>query len=99
MSEQLRHEIEAVEEVDAIVVADARPLPAARSTGQIVKTQAAVAAGSFVAGAATVVVVAHRRARKTSRRTRRGRRSSGGALEIAGSRSFLVDVHLLQRRS
>jgi hypothetical protein len=97
MAQQLREEIELVEEVDAVVVADARPLPAVRGTGQLVRTQAAVAAGSFVAGAATAVVVAHRRSRKSARRTKRGRRANG-ALEVAASRSFLVDVHLLQKR-
>jgi hypothetical protein len=86
----------AVEEVDAVVVAEARALPERRAPGQLVKTQAAVAAGSFVAGAATAVVVAHRRARKASRRAGRGRR--GGGLEVAASRSFMVDVHLLQKR-
>jgi hypothetical protein len=86
-----------VEEVDAVIVAEPRALPERRPPGQLVKAQAAVAAGSFVAGAATAVVVAHRRAKKASRRTGRGRRG-GAALEVAASRSFLVDVHLLQKR-
>jgi hypothetical protein len=71
---------------------------------------AAVAAGGFVAGAAVVGLV-HRRRRRTSvlgkpsrrgslaRRTRASApRSTGRAAElvqIVGSRSFLLDVHLL----
>jgi hypothetical protein len=71
---------------------------------------AAVAAGGFVAGAA-VVGLMHRRQRRSSaltkgRRARQrlnrtrpsGARKAGGVLElvqIVGSRSLLVDVHLL----
>jgi hypothetical protein len=57
-----------------------------------------VAAGGFLAGIATLVV-----ARLLTRRQGRGvvaralpRRKRGG-LEVAGSRSFLVDVHVLRR--
>jgi hypothetical protein len=67
---------------------------------------AAMAAGGFVAGAAVVGFAAHRRSANAaaskgrSRRLGRGgrRRSVGRAeelLEIVGSRSLLVDVHLL----
>jgi hypothetical protein len=71
---------------------------------------AAVAAGGFVAGAAVVGLVHRRRrrssalgkgahARRLARRNRAGaQRSNGRAAElvqIVGSRSFLVDVHLL----
>jgi len=68
---------------------------------------AAVAAGGFVAGAAIVGLV-HRRQRRSAglsrgRRigrdpSRRGRGRGGRAgelIQIVGSRSFLVDVHLL----
>jgi hypothetical protein len=70
----------------------------------------AVAAGGFVAGAAVVGLVHRRRrrssalgkgahARRLARRNRAGaQRSNGRAAElvqIVGSRSFLVDVHLL----
>jgi hypothetical protein len=59
---------------------------------------AAVAATGFVAGAAAVVAIQHRRsARKPARR----RRANGGAvaetLSIVGTRSFLLDIHLLGR--
>jgi hypothetical protein len=68
---------------------------------------AAVAAGGFVAGAAVVGLV-HRRRRRTAltKGRRTGRLSRGGRdgrsankagelLQIVGSRSLLVDVHLL----
>ena len=85
-----------VEEVDAVLVTDARPLPVTRSAVQVVRTQAVVVAGSFAVGAATAVVVAHRRARRASSKAARTRRSRG--LDVAASRSFLVDVHLLNRK-
>jgi hypothetical protein len=63
---------------------------------------AAVAAGGFVAGAAIVRLVnrRHRAVRVERRRsTKRGRRRSAGPaselIQIVGSRSLLVDVHLL----
>jgi hypothetical protein len=66
---------------------------------------AAAAAGGFVAGAAVVGLVSRRHARSLargrSRRRLRGRRAAaagGGVaerLQIVGSRSFLLDVHLL----
>lgn len=88
----------AVEEVEAVLVSTPRPLPARRGATQLVRTQAVVAAGSFAVGAATAVVVAHRRARKaSSKASRRGRRNGNG-VEVAATRSFLVDVHLLSRR-
>jgi len=65
---------------------------------------AAAAAGGFVAGAAVLGLV-HRRQRRAAAlaRSRRGRRlgrrgDSGGVgelVQIVGSRSLLVDVHLL----
>lgn len=60
---------------------------------------AAVAAGGFVAGAAVVGLV-HRHQRRTGALAKAGRgaRRSGRAnelVQVVGSRSFLVDVHLL----
>jgi hypothetical protein len=96
------------EEVDALVVLDdlqiiepVRPVLPVRpaATGQLALT-AAVAATGFAAGAA-LVGLAHRRQHTPSRaRSKRVRRQgdSSGVREIAqivGSRSFLVDVHLL----
>lgn len=61
---------------------------------------AMAATGGFLAGVATLILV--RVLRRSAQRPRRGvgiRRSKRGdrALEIAGSRSFLVDVHILKR--
>jgi hypothetical protein len=60
---------------------------------------AAVAAGGFVAGAAVVGLV-HRRQQRAGALTK-GKRGAGRGgkagelVQIVGSRSFLVDVHLL----
>ena len=74
------------EEVEAVVVREPAPLPASRTTGQVVRAQAVVAAGSFAVGAATAVVVAQRRARRASAKA--GRRRRTGGLDVAASRSF-----------
>ncbi len=66
-------------------------------------TQAvAVAAGGFVAGAAVVGLAGRRRGKrarapaKGPNKGRRGKASRAGELvQILGTRSFLVDVHLL----
>ena len=55
---------------------------------------AAAAATGFVAGAATLAIV---RRRESRRRTRTAlRRRTADALPIAGTRSFLIDVHMLR---
>jgi hypothetical protein len=64
---------------------------------------AVAAAGGFVAGAAVLGLVHRRKSKRlalagagSSRRIGRGKRSkSAGELAIVGSRSLLVDVHLL----
>jgi hypothetical protein len=68
---------------------------------------AAVAAGGFVAGAAVVGLMHHRQRRSAAlSKTRKGTRElsrrgtgrggkTGELAQIVGSRSFLVDVHLL----
>lgn len=93
------------EVVDAIPVPEGpsafdRAAPAVAPRGGIVATSpvavqaAAVAVTGFAAGAATVAVVRRRRARKSLRGGRKDRKALG---EIRGSRSFLVDIHLLNR--
>jgi hypothetical protein len=74
-------------EVRTVVTASAPMLPAVQA--------AAVAATGFVAGAATLALVKRHTARKLAR-TRQSRRALD-ALPIVGSRSFLVDVHLIAR--
>jgi hypothetical protein len=59
----------------------------------------AAATSGFLLGVATFVLVKVLRRPKSNRLVRRARRRRGrDKLEIAASRSFLVDVHLLDRR-
>lgn len=96
---------EAVEAVDAIpVLGDVRTLEPVPDRGMALAIPtpahaAAVAVTGFVAGAATLALVHRRRTRRAlggSRRRRRGR-DRGEIISVAGTRSFLVDVHLLNR--
>jgi hypothetical protein len=78
---------------------EARPL--AQVSESFIPAPAVAATGGFLAGIATLVLVRILR-RSVGRSPRRGvalRRSKRGdrSLEIAGSRSFLVDVHMLKR--
>jgi hypothetical protein len=89
------------EDADALpVLADVRVIepqpPPALPTVQA----AAVAGASFVAGAATIAAIRRHRSRPPSRRRRRRvtrRNPSQVVGEVVSSRSFLVDVHLLNR--
>jgi hypothetical protein len=77
-----------------VEVAEARPI--ARSGLAALPAPIVAATGGFLVGVATFVLV------KVLRRPRRGAalrlgRKRGDRLEIAGSRSFLVDVHVLKR--
>jgi hypothetical protein len=54
----------------------------------------AVAATGFVAGAATLALVRRREARRSARSALR--RRGADALPIVGTRSFLIDVHMLR---
>lgn len=73
-------------EVRAIETASPAALPAVQA--------AAAAATGFVAGAATLALVRRRSARKLARI---GSRRASTGLPIVGSRSFLVDVHLIAK--
>lgn len=88
----------AEETVDGLpVLAEVRPVePAAPRQLPAVQAAAAAATG-FVAGAATVALVRRRTARKLVRAQRRAPRRALDALPIVGSRTFLVDVHLLAK--
>ncbi len=97
-------------EEPTVVASAARAIAAERVSSRAVVPAvqaAAVAAGGFVAGAALVGLVHRRRRRTALLKPRAGRRLSRGAraargnskpgelLQIVGSRSLLVDVHLL----
>lgn len=93
------------EEVDALVVLPEAQVLVAQAPSRAmvpVAQAAAVAAGGFVAGAAVVGLVGRRRARsrRLTARRRGGKERTRGAelLQIVGSRSLLVDVHLLGGR-
>jgi hypothetical protein len=83
-------------------------LPAREGTTLPAVQAAAVAAGGFVAGAAVVGLVTRRQrrsqalaqGRQAGRRLRRRRSGSaaGELVQIVGSRSLLLDVHLLGGR-
>ena len=74
-------------------VVDGRVVESSEPSG--LPAPAVAAAGGLIAGFATVVLTRLLRARRGIRLGRRGRRAL--PREIAGSRSFLVDVHVLRR--
>ena len=101
------------EELDGLPVLDDERLPApvahgpssalAQPPARALPAVAAVAATSFVAGAAVVGLVhRHRRRRALApargRRAREPRGTVGELVQIVGTRSLLVDVHLLGGR-
>jgi hypothetical protein len=77
------------------VLAEARPIerpsPAALPA---IQAAAAVATG-FVAGAATIVLVKRHSGLKLARASRSAPRRAADLLPIVGSRTFLVDIHLI----
>lgn len=82
----------------------ARPLPATRDEAEVsawrgeVRSAALAAAGGIVAGAATVAVVrASRSVAAAGRRPVRRARGKERPVKVVASRSFMVDVHLLDR--
>src|SRR4051812_2076649 len=105
MSPETGAELDAVEEVDGVIVApEVRALPQRRSAREAAVAGTALAATGFVAGAAAAIVVAQRRSRRAAAQTapRRAKAPSApsgpAALGIEATRSFLVDVHVLTRR-
>jgi hypothetical protein len=91
-----------VEDGELVSAAPAGELAQPRRATLPAVQAAAAAAGGFVAGAAVVGLVHRRHARALARgrggRSLRGRRGAAGVadrLQIVGSRSLLLDVHLL----
>jgi hypothetical protein len=77
------------------VLADVRPIErSAPAVLPAVQTAAAVATG-FVAGAATLALVKRHSTRKSVRAARSAPRRAADMLPIVGSRTFLVDIHLI----
>lgn len=84
------------ESVDGVpVLAEVRTIEPVSGAALPAVQAAAAAATGFVAGAATLALVRRHTARKQAR-TRRVSRAVD-ALPIVGSRSFLVDVHLIAK--
>jgi hypothetical protein len=78
---------------EVVVAREVRELAPAPPASLAPVQAAAVAAGSFLAGATAMAVVKRRATRRARRRARR----PGDVLPIVASRSFLVDVHVLGR--
>ena len=74
----------------------AEPRPIERPAEAPLPAPVVAATGGFLAGVATFVLLRVLRRGRSSRRLVRVRRRDRG-VEIAGSRSFLVDVHVLKR--
>jgi hypothetical protein len=90
--------VEAEETIDGVpVLAEVRAIEP-HSPASLPAVQAAAAAATgFVAGAATIALVRRHSARKLARGRGRPQRRGIDALPIIGSRSFLVDVHLIAK--
>jgi hypothetical protein len=74
------------------------PTPAGNAVGPVAVQAAAAAGAGLLAGMSVIAVLRGRRARRSSRALRIGRGRRGRRLDVVGTRSFLVDVHLLDRR-
>jgi hypothetical protein len=85
------------ETVDGLpVLAEVRPIERASPASLPAVQAAAAAATGFVAGAATLALVKRHAARKLAR-SRSAPRRAVDMLPILGSRTFLVDVHLIKQ--
>jgi hypothetical protein len=92
------------EVVDAVPVPDGLPAsevahePSSRmalvQASPVAVQAAAVAVTGFATGMATVAAVRHHRSRKAARASRKARKALGN---VVATRSFLVDIHLLDR--
>ena len=86
------------EAVDGLpVLADVRPIERAQLAALPAVQAAAAAATGFVAGAATVALVRRRSARKLARTKRPAPSRLTDMLPVVGSRTFVVDVHMLAK--
>lgn len=99
-------EADAVEEPAAEVVGEeyaVRPLPQRRTASELdawrgeIKVVAIAAAGGVAAGAVTVAAVNAVKARVQRKQPTRVLRRGGKSEGVLASRSFLIDVHLLDR--
>lgn len=98
MADEQLQQVDDVEVVDGIVVREAAPIER-RSAGPVAVQAAAVAGAGIVAGA-SAILLAKGAARRRSRggAIRLGGRRKGQRLDVLATRTFLVDVHLVDRR-
>jgi hypothetical protein len=86
------------EVVDGLpVLAEVRTIESSSPASLPAVQAAAAAATGFVAGAATIALFRRRSARRLARARVANQRGSNGGLPIVGTRSFLVDVHLIAK--
>ena len=104
MSDELDFDCEAIidatpeETVDGLpVLAEGRTIERTSQTVLPAVQAAAAAATGFVAGAATLALVRRHSARKLARAQRNVPRRPVDMLPVVGSRTFLVDVHLIAK--
>jgi hypothetical protein len=86
---------------DLPVLAEIRTLEPSRPAANPAVQAVAVAATGFVAGAATVAIARRRAIRKAmpaaARKRKKAKNKGQELVEVVASRSFLVDIHLLNR--
>jgi hypothetical protein len=106
MSDELEFSGEAIlegepeETVDGLpVLAEVRPIERPAAAALPAVQAAAAAATGFVAGAATIALVRRHTSRKLARSQRAMPRRAVDMLPVVGSRTFLVDVHLIAKPS
>jgi hypothetical protein len=98
MSETERDDDAEEETVDGVpVLAEVRTIEPVPSASLPTVQAAAAAATGFVAGAATITLLKRRSARKLARGARSGPRRAVDTLPIVGTRTFLIDIHLVGR--
>ena len=79
---------------EELIAAEARVVEPVKPAGQVAVQAAAVATTSFVVGAGVAAVMRGRKGRRAAKRFSRGRRD----VKVVATRSFLVDVHLIDPR-
>ena len=76
----------------------AEPRPVQRAAVVTVPAAIVAATGGFLLGVATFVLVRVLRRPRASMRPGRARKRDGKRVDVAATRSFLIDVHLLKDR-
>jgi hypothetical protein len=91
-------EVEDEETVDGLpVLSEVRAIERSSPVSLPAVQAAAVAATGFVAGAATMALVRRHSTRKVARARASAPRRAVEMLPIVGSRTFLIDIHLVGR--